>query len=252
MTDKVSIRRILRAAVGTLLFPLGVVGCQHTHVATTQVAVIHESSTQTATTEVAAPESAIPATTQAIPPARLQATSGVGQKFAQGTRTVGHDVAQGTRAVGHDLAQGTRAVGHGVAEGSRNTYHAAASGVRAVGGGVADLTTNSVQGIRNTPPESLSAPVIDVDAAMQVRDWDQVTAQYKSGATVAGPIGFLYEPKGDQSEWRYGVIETPLFLFNTALLPYAFCKTPPWEPVEWKAATVAPTYTAVPPLPPLP
>jgi hypothetical protein len=233
MTDRFAIRRLLRAAAGSVVLPLMVAGCQqHSHVATTQV-VVNVSSTQAGTAQVATPESGTSSNAQTSP--------GVGQKFANGTRDAGHDVAQGSRAVGHD-----------VAEGSRDTYHAAANGVRSAGSGIADLTTNSVQGIRNTPAESLSAPIIDVDEAMQVRDWDQVTAEYKSGRTIAGPIGFLYEPKGNQSQWRYGVIEVPLFMVNTALLPYAFCKTPPWKSVEWKAATVAPTYTGVPPLPPLP
>ena len=69
-------------------------------------------------------------------------------------------------------------------------------------------------------------------------------------ATVAGPTGFLYQPKPGQPTWHYGFVDAPLFGVNTLLLPYAFFKIPPWEPVEWKGATVEPTYTAVPPLPP--
>jgi hypothetical protein len=151
----------------------------------------------------------------------------------------GHGVAQASRTAGHDVAEASRSVGHGVAEGARS-----------VGNGAVELTTGSVQSIKNTPPESLTAPEIDVDVAMQARDWDQVTAGYASGATVAGPIGFLYEPRRDRPLWQQQATEIPTFMINTALLPYAFCKTPPWKPVEWKAATVAPTYTGVPPLPP--
>ena len=76
-----------------------------------------------------------------------------------------------------------------------------------------------------------------------------MSATYRSGATVAGPIGYIYEPARDRPLWQQGVTEIPTFFVNSALIPYAFCKTPPWKPVEWKGATVAPTYTGVPPLP---
>jgi hypothetical protein len=163
----------------------------------------------------------------------------------QHTQTAGAQSSGG----GHAVAQETRVAGHDVAQASRRTYHTVANGAREAGSSAVDIVTNSAVRVRNTPPESLSAPIIDVDVAMQARDWDQVPAVYASGATVAGPTGFLYEPKGAQSSWRYQVTEIPIFLVNTALLPYAFAKTPPWDPVEWKGATVEPTYTAVPLLP---
>jgi len=166
----------------------------------------------------------------------------------QHTHTATTEVA--TTSVSTSVEQAPKENGNGFAQGSRQTYHAAANGVREVGSSVADMATNSIVKVRNTPPESLTAPVIDVDEAMQVRDWDQVTATYSSGTTVAGPIGFMDAPRPGQNQWRYQFIDTPLFLGNTALLPFAFAKTPPWAPVEWKAATVEPTYTGVPPLPP--
>jgi hypothetical protein len=140
--------------------------------------------------------------------------------------------------------------GHGIAQASRNSYHAVANGASEAGSSIVDITTNSAVRTANTPPETLSAAVINVDPAMQVRDWDVVSAGYSSGATVAGTTGFLYQPRDGQDEWRYQVIGIPLFLIDTALIPVAFIQIPPWKPVEWKGATVAPTYTAVPPLPP--
>jgi hypothetical protein len=220
MMQNTAKRRILLKAIGSLTLPLAIVGCSHSqHYATTQV-VVQVSPNQTAVAEVAAPEAG--------------SSSPTTQETAQQPSP---EVSAAPAAAGHGVAQASRSVGHGVAQGARD-----------VGSGAVELTTGSVQSIKNTPPESLTASEIDVDVAMQARDWDQVTAGYASGATVAGPIGFLYEPTRDRPLWQQGVTEIPTFMVNTALIPFAFCKTPPWKPVEWKAATVAPTYTGVPPL----
>jgi hypothetical protein len=159
-------------------------------------------------------------------------------------------ISQDANSAGSDVSSGASSAGHGVAQATRDTGHAIADGSREAGSSAVDIATNSFGKIRNRPPESLSAPVIDVDEAMQARDWDQSTALYKSGATVAGPIGFMYQPRAGQNAWRYQFIDLPLFLGNTMLIPVDFVKTPPWKPVEWKADTVEPTYTGVAPLPP--
>jgi hypothetical protein len=160
-----------------------------------------------------------------------------------------HDQTASTQS-SSSFTQTSEGAGHSVAQASRDSYHAVANGASEAGSSIADITTNSAVRIRNTPPETLSAPIIDVDPAMQARDWDLSTASYSSGATVAGTTGFLYQPREGQNEWRYQVIDMPIFLVDTALIPLAFAQIPPWKPVEWKGATVAPTYTAVPPLPP--
>lgn len=224
--------KICWTAVYGLALPLLTVGCQHSaHVATTQV-VVNVGST-TAVAEVVAPETASP------PPTTQEATT-----TNQETAVVPTSSDQTAPSAASPSA------GHGFAQASRDTGHAIANGAREVGTSTVDIFTNSYVGLHNTPPESLTAPVMDVDEAMQVRDWDQVTATYSSGATVAGPVGFRYEPRGGQESWRYQFLDIPLFLGNTALLPFAFAKTPPWKPVEWKAGTIEPTYTGVPPLPP--
>ena len=218
MIYSVVTRRVLVKAIGCVALPLAVIGCQHSHVATTQV-VVQIGTTQTAIAEVAAPEPVAPPTTQAT-------------------------------AITEEPTQATPGPGHGVAEATRQTYHAAAESMRDVGSSTADITMRSAEGLRNTPPESLSTPEIDIDQAMQLRDWDQVTATYRSGGTLAGPTGYLFHSKAGQPQWHYAVTEMPLFFVNTLLLPVALINTPPWAPVEWKGATVEPTYTGVPPLPP--
>jgi hypothetical protein len=230
-------RRMIFQSISSVGLSLALVGCQQSHVATTQV-VVQVSPNQTAVAEVSAPSAAPPKTPPAPNP------------VVRASTVAGHDVAQASRVAGHDVARASVAVGHDVAEASRQTYYVAATQLREVPSSTKDLLLHSTVRIKNSKPESLSAPEIDIDEAMQIRDWDQVTARYQSGATVAGPTGFLYQPKPGQPLWHYGVVDGPLFMINTLLMPYAFYRIPPWEPVEWKAATVEPTYTAVPPLPP--
>ena len=155
------------------MLPLATIGCQSTHVAST------------------APSEPVSCSNPKGPAIRSRAS----------------------RVAGHDVAEALRNVGHGVAEALRQTYSVAANGVRESGSSIVDITTNGAQKVRNSRPESLTAPVIDVDAAMQARDWDQVTATYSSGATVAGPTGF-----------RYVAVPRPermaVFLYRHAVFPW--------------------------------
>lgn len=102
----------------------------------------------------------------------------------------------------------------------------------------------------NTPPERETQATVMVDQAMQLRNWDRSTAYYGNGNVVAGPTGFWYQPARDQSEWRYAIEETPLFVVQTIALPVTLVVTPPWTPVMYSGVTVPPTYHGLPPLPP--
>ena len=90
------------------------------------------------------------------------------------------------------------------------------------------------------------------DEAMALRDWQQSSAIYANTSTVAGNTGFFWMPRWDQPEWVYPLVDTPIFLANVVALPVSFIMTPPWKPVEYRSATVPPTFTAMPPLPPPP
>lgn len=106
-----------------------------------------------------------------------------------------------------------------------------------------------IQPVRNSPPATLNPAPLVVDQAMQLRDWDRVTAHYSNGDTVAGPTGFPYEARWGQPEWAYSVIEPPLFVGQTVALPVSLVITPPWTPIRYTGETVETTYTAMPPLP---
>jgi hypothetical protein len=118
-------------------------------------------------------------------------------------------------------------------------------GLVCVGGGC-----QFTQRVQNSPPELTSSTPMIVDGAMQIREWDRSTALYSNGDTVAGPTGFRYEARWYQPEWRYPIIETPLFVGQTLALPVTLALTPPWSEMRYTGVTVEPTHTAMPLLPP--
>jgi hypothetical protein len=104
---------------------------------------------------------------------------------------------------------------------------------------------------RKLVPDAVAPPPqIAVDEAMRKRDWPAQSAFYADTSIIATPTGFLYEPEHDRAEWNYIFLDTGTFLGNTVLLPVAFIMNPPWRETINRGATIPPTYTAVPPLPP--
>lgn len=106
-----------------------------------------------------------------------------------------------------------------------------------------------IQRVRNSEPEAQSTAPLVIDGAMQLRDWERSTAMYSNGDTVAGPTGFPYEARWYMPEPVYPLVETPLFVGQTVLMPVTLTITPPWTPIRYSGATVETTYTAMPQLP---
>src|SRR5450432_1038702 len=69
-----------------------------------------------------------------------------------------------------------------------------------------------IQRVQNAPPAAENTTPLVIDQAMQVRDWDRVTAHYANGDTIAGPTGTPYEVRWNQPAWEYVALETPLFV----------------------------------------
>ena len=208
----------------TLVLSGGLAGCMHHHSSTTQMA-----STTMATTVAAASSSHDAADTAAKP------QSSVGSKISSAGTETGHVAGEAARDTGHVAAVAGRETGHAFMQAGRAT---------------GEIFTSSAVGLHNSPPESLSAPSIDVDEAMQARDWNLTPAYYPSGSTVAGPTEFAFVPAPNQPQERAVIVEPALFFVNLAVMPIEIIRCPPWTAVQWKAASVEPTYTAVPPLPP--
>jgi hypothetical protein len=93
---------------------------------------------------------------------------------------------------------------------------------------------------------------LTVDGAMELRDWNRSTSLYSNGGTPAGPTGFLFEERWYEPNWTYSVVETPLFVAQTLALPVTLAIAPPWTTVIYHGDRIGPTYTAMPPVPPLP
>jgi hypothetical protein len=100
------------------------------------------------------------------------------------------------------------------------------------------------------PMGGLNDPPPVADQAMELRDWDRLTAHYMNPRFVAGNPGFLFQPADDLAWWAYPLIETPMFLGQTLALPVTLILRPPTTPVQYAGEMLPPTYHAMPPLPP--
>src|SRR5687768_10058406 len=108
---------------------------------------------------------------------------------------------------------------------------------------------------RQEDAAGLRAPVAG-DEALALRDWPRSTAYYASGATVAGPTGFRYQPgigeandASFQRNRRLSTILDPVFfLGNSVLLAPMQIFDRPMSPRTYEGERLGPTYTAA--LPP--
>jgi hypothetical protein len=86
-----------------------------------------------------------------------------------------------------------------------------------------------------------------IDEAMQRRDWDQSTAYYANGVTVAGPTGVYFEPHDRVPPGLpRGAVEAPLFVGHVVLLPFDMLWDPYWEDVAYPRAQSPASYTQAP------
>lgn len=96
-----------------------------------------------------------------------------------------------------------------------------------------------------------NAPVneepLTVDLAMQQREWDKSTAYYQNGDVHSWSTGFAYRPKGD-ARWQYYFADPGTYFVNLVTLPWTLYEER--DGVTSEGDRIAPTYTAVPPLPP--
>ena len=108
-------------------------------------------------------------------------------------------------------------------------------------------------------PEPVDTTPLPVDEAMQARDWSRSTAEFKSGGSVSGATRWPYQPETagpDASkavggaEWPNSLLDTGLFLGQTAMLPFTYLFDPPFVKKEAYGVVYEPSYTLMPVLPP--
>jgi hypothetical protein len=101
-------------------------------------------------------------------------------------------------------------------------------------------------------PDRTNPVAVIGDDAMRARDWDQTNAVYPNFSTNVGPSEVLLVPDDRLPSPIRGAVETPLFLADIVVMPYAMVINPPWTQVEGSSLYVLPSYTANPPLVPGP
>jgi hypothetical protein len=98
---------------------------------------------------------------------------------------------------------------------------------------------------RNDPTPILT------DSAMQVRDWPTMRATYPCFSSTVGSAQSIFVPRADLSAPAHAVMETPVFVADTVLLPLSLVITPPWEEEEGVSFYLPPSYTTNPPVDPV-
>lgn len=107
--------------------------------------------------------------------------------------------------------------------------------------------------VKKTPaPAAVSHAPLVIDEAMQNRQWPMSVAQYQNGSTPAFQTASLVTHRSDAPAWAATVTDTPIFLVNSITAPIVFCFSPPWTRVIYPRGGVEPSYTAQPPLKPMP
>lgn len=104
--------------------------------------------------------------------------------------------------------------------------------------------------IHDNPPAKLSQLPLREDQAVQKRNWNPVVCVYTNGSVVAPPTYFPYTVRSDVNPWLSPFAETGLFLGQTIASPVTFFIAK--NPQVYSGVITPPTYTAVPPIEPVP
>lgn len=102
---------------------------------------------------------------------------------------------------------------------------------------------------RAEQPEE-AAQTLEIDRAMQLRDWDRSTASYSSGEIIGEPTRFPLTAPATDIPYGAGVLEPLAFFANVAYFPFSYIFTPPGSDRTFGGVETEPTYTATPALPP--
>lgn len=93
-------------------------------------------------------------------------------------------------------------------------------------------------------------PIVGDDAMAFRADWQRNVAPYPSGDVVAWSTRFPYTDQETRFDQANLVLDTVLFVGQTAFLPVQLIANPPGDVQVWYGVKYPPTFTAQPPLPP--
>jgi hypothetical protein len=108
-------------------------------------------------------------------------------------------------------------------------------------------------GCQRTVPPPMVSPVNNpptvIDQATQLRNYDQSTSWYATGASVSGGTGYLWQTHETIPPENHRFIDVPVALVNMISMPVGIFIEAPWEKQVERGESVPPSYTAQPPLP---
>jgi len=112
------------------------------------------------------------------------------------------------------------------------------------------LSTSCTSNPRVPGPEPLNNAPVNVDPAMEARQWDPSTAEYANDTVRANPD---YTPlrASESNPYLAPFAEIGVFCANTIYLPVGIFIESPGSLVDYKSLSTPPTSTAQPPLPPV-
>jgi hypothetical protein len=125
-----------------------------------------------------------------------------------------------------------------------------AAGLLLAGGALAGGGCQSVQVGQKQQPDLVNADPIVVDPAMAARQWPIMAAVYPNFSSTAGYADSPLVASPKLGPIKHAVVETPVFLLNTLLLPVYMIQVNPYAQLEATSFYLPPTYTANPPADP--
>jgi hypothetical protein len=111
------------------------------------------------------------------------------------------------------------------------------------------LATGCAQQQPSPPP----AQPMEIDAAMQRRDWERSAAWYPNGDTLAGVQRFPLRPQGGSPgspDYTNAAIDLAASMGQTIVLPFTYLFVPPFAPQVFTGEAIPATYTAMPEMAP--
>jgi hypothetical protein len=95
---------------------------------------------------------------------------------------------------------------------------------------------------------------MEIDPAMQRRDWERSVAWYPNGDTVAGVNRFPIRSQGGNPgdpDYNNAMLDLLATAAQTVALPFTYLFVPPFEPQVFSGEYIPPTYTAMPDMRPV-
>jgi hypothetical protein len=108
------------------------------------------------------------------------------------------------------------------------------------------------QGVSTYQGDRLDDTPVPIDPAIVARDWELTQVEYAPTGIYMTPTLYSFQsrPLGYGAGYSTVFTELPLFGLNVLLMPIQIFAEPVWKEDEFRALTIPPTYTGMPPLPP--